>query len=133
MENISLICIYCGGVLSIFMGIFHTQFSRLFKWKREFEKVSDTNRKIIYTVNIALLLLFFGIAVVSLFYAKELSLCSGISFGINLMIAVFWLWRTVWQIFYFKMKKNNPLHFVLIGYFALLFLSYAFPVMLKVL
>jgi hypothetical protein len=134
MEILSLISIYCGGVLSLLMGIFHTQFFKLFKWKKELEKISETNKNIIYTIHIALLLLFFGIAVISLLYAKELSLCIGISFCINLMYAVFWLWRTIWQISYFKPDKNSkllPLHYILIVYFSLLFFTYVLPVILK--
>ena len=135
METVSLISIYCGGVLSLLMGIFHTKFSKLFKWKKEFEKVTETNKNIVYTLNIALLLLFFGIAILSILFAKELSLCEGISFGLTLMYAIFWLWRTIWQILYFKPDKNSkllPLHFGLIVYFALLFIAYILPVMLKI-
>ena len=86
MEILSLVSIYCGGVLSLLMGIFHTQFFKLFKWKKELEKITGTNKNIIYTIHIALLLLFFGFAVLSLLYAKELSLCTGISFGLNLNV-----------------------------------------------
>jgi hypothetical protein len=134
MENLSLISIYCGGVLSLLMGIFHTQYYKLFKWKKEFDKITETNKNILYTIHIALLLLFFGIAVVSLLNAKELSLCVGISFGINLMYAMFWLWRTIWQILYFKPDKNSkllPLHYILIAYFSLLLFTYLLPIILK--
>jgi hypothetical protein len=135
MEVISIISIYCGGVLSLLMGIFHTRFYKLFKWKTELEKVSEANKKIIYTIHLALLLFFFGFAAVSLFYAKELSLCVGISLGVNLMYALFWLWRTIWQVIYFKPDKNSrllPLHYILIVIFALLFAAYILPVVLRI-
>jgi len=134
MENLSLICIYSGGALSLFMGIFHTRFFRLFKWEDEFIKVSQINKKIFYTIHLALLLLFFGIAFISMFYAKELSLSNGLSSGFNLMYSLFWLWRTLWQIFYFKPDRNRQslsIHYILTLYFFLLFVSYFTPVMLR--
>lgn len=136
MENISLISIYCGAVLLLFMGIFHTQFYKLFGWKKDFEKISKVNKKILYTIHIALTLLFFGLSVFSFIYAKELSMSSGISFGLNLIFSLFWLWRTVWQIFYFKSHKKNKnhiLHYILIIYFALLFLAFLLPLVSNVL
>lgn len=136
METLSIISIYCGGVLSLGMSVFHTRFFKLFKWKKEFEKVTATNKTILYTVHIALLLLFFGITALTLFFAKELSMCAGLSFGLDLFIALFWLWRTVWQIFYFKPDKNSKmlfLHYVLTGYFALLSAAYFIPVILRML
>lgn len=135
MAALSLISIYCGGVLSLVMGIFHSQFYKLFKWKKELEKISETNMNIIYTIHLALLLIFFGFAVISILYAKELSICIGISFGINLMYAIFWLWRTIWQIIYFKPDKKSKLlylHYILIIYFVFLFITYILPVILKI-
>ena len=134
METLSLISIYCGGALTFLMGIFHTRFFKLFKWKKELGKITEANKNIFYTIHIALLLLFFEIAALSLFYAKEVSLGIGISFGINLLCAVFWLWRAIWQILYFKPDKNSkllPLHYILIVYFSLLCIAYALPDIIK--
>lgn len=124
---ISLISIYTGGILTILMALFHTLFQRLFRWEGEFRKLTATNRKIFFTIHLALLLLFFEAGIFTLVYARQLSLCTGISFGINLMLSVFWLWRTIWQIIYFKGKV---LHYVLIVYFFLLFAAYFMPVIL---
>jgi hypothetical protein len=125
---ISLISIYCGGVLTIFMAIFHTQFYKLFKWDAEYRNITAINKKIFFTIHIALLLFFFGFGFLTLFYAQELSRCVGISFGINLIISIFWLWRAIWQIIYFKGKI---MHYVLIAYFFLLFVTYLIPLTLK--
>ena len=132
METLSLISIYIGGILSLLMGIFHTQFSKIFNWKKELGNISEINKKILHTIHLALLLLFFGMAFISILYAKELSLCDGISFSINLIIATFWFWRTIWQIIYFKPNKNSKLltmHYVLTLIFFLLFFSYVFPIL----
>jgi hypothetical protein len=126
---ISLISIYAGGILTIFMAIFHTRFYRLFRWKEEYEKLSAVNRKIFYTIHIFLLLIFLVIGILSLIYTKELSKCLGISLGFNLFISLFWLTRTVWQIIYFKGKA---MHYMLIIYFFLLFVSYLIPVVIKI-
>jgi len=124
----SLISIYSGGVLTIFMAIFHTQFYKLFKWDTDYKNITAINKKIFYTIHLALLLLFFGLGFLTVFYAQELSLCVGISFGINLIISIFWLWRAIWQIIYFNGKI---MHYVLIGFFFLLFLTYLIPLVIK--
>jgi hypothetical protein len=134
MKTMSLISIYCGGALSLFMGIFHTRFYKLFKWEKEYERVTAANRRIFYTIHVALLLLFFGMAALSLLYARELSLGAGISFGVDLLCAAFWLWRAVWQALYFKPEKSSRLlilHHALTGCFFLLFIAYALPVVMQ--
>jgi hypothetical protein len=124
----SLISIYVGGILTILMAVFHTLFHRLFKWEAENRKLTVVNQKIFFTIHLALLLFFFGTGIFTLFYARELSRSAGICFGINLIISLFWLWRTIWQIIYFKGKA---MHYVLIVYFFLLFTTYFIPLILK--
>ena len=126
---ISLISIYAGGILTLLMAVFHTRFYTLFKWQEEFDKISSVNRRILYTIHIFLTLIFLLIGILSLSYAKELSQCIGIAFGFNLLIAIFWLARTIWQVFYFKGGKL--MHYALIIYFFLLFVSYILPVVVK--
>ena len=125
---ISLTSIYAGGILTLLMAIFHTQFFKIFKWKAEYRNVTELNKKIFYTIHLALLLMFFIIGILSLFYAQELSKCIGISFGLNLMISFFWFWRTIWQILYFKGKL---MHYVLIIIFSLLCMTYLIPIILQ--
>jgi len=124
----SLASIYIGGILTLLMAIFHTQFYKLFKWKAEYNLLAKNNKKIFHTIHLALLLLFFLFGFLSLIFAQELSECIGISFGLNLMISIFWLWRTVWQIYYFKGKI---IHYLLIFIFSLLFITYLIPIILK--
>lgn len=127
---VSLTSIYFGGVLTLLMAVFHTRFYKLFKWKPEFRNVTQLNRKVFYTIHLALTLLFFGFGFLTLIYAQELSKCVGISLGINLLISILWIWRTIWQVIYFKGKT---MHYVLIACFFLLFVSYLIPVMVKLL
>lgn len=123
----SLLSIYAGGILTLIMAIFHTLFVKLFKWKAEYNIISNINRKIFHTIHLALLLLFFLIGALTLIYARELSECKGIALGLNVIFVLFWIWRTVWQVYYFKGKT---MHYVLIFLFALLCISYLIPIIL---
>ncbi len=122
---ISTISIYAGGLLTLLMAIFHIRFPKIFKWGKDYGRITVANKKIFHTIHLALLLIFFIIGFLSVFYAHELSESKGISFGFNLMISIFWLWRTIWQIFYFKGKI---MHYVLIMVFSILFLAYLIPI-----
>lgn len=132
--SISLVSIYIGGSLSLLMAIFHTQFFKIFRWKIDFRKISETNKKIFYTIHVALFLLFFGVSYISFVYAVPLSNSIGLAFGINLIFSLLWLWRAIWQIIYFKPDKKSKfliMHFILIIIFFILFISYALPIVLK--
>jgi hypothetical protein len=125
----SLISEYSAGVLTIFMAIFHTRFYNLFAWEIDYKKLTELNQKILYTIHIALYLLFFGMGLLTIVYARELSGSTGIGFGINLVLMIFWLWRTIWQIVYFK---GRVLHYIMIFYFLLLFVTYLIPLIINI-
>jgi hypothetical protein len=129
-----IICIYIGGVLTILMAFFHTRFYKMFDWEADFEKLSPVNSRILYSIHIALLLLFFIIGIFSLIYAKELSQSIGLSAGLNCLLSVFWLWRFIWQFVYFKIEKGQKLPFISIllsVIFALLCISYFVPLVYR--
>jgi hypothetical protein len=136
--TIAQICIIIGGILSLFMAVLHSRFYKMFYWRREFRKVSLPNQRIIYTIHIALLFLFVVFALLSFVYSDELSQGEGLALGITGLYALFWLWRTIWQIAYFRppkgsdVKKMPFIHYFLIIIFALLFLAYGIPVALRI-
>ncbi len=135
MEKISLISIYCGGGLSLLMVIFHSQFFKIFHWKKEFKKLTEINQRILYSVHLALLLLFAVFSYISFVYVQELSIACGLSFGILISYSLFWLWRAIWQALYFKPEKKSKLlrlHYLLIVVFFLLCVSYALPIIVKI-
>jgi hypothetical protein len=135
--SIAQICIVIGGLLSLFMAVFHSRFYKMFYWWREFKKISLPNQRILYTIHIALLLLFLVFAVLSFVYVDELSQPQGLALGITGLYALFWLWRTIWQIAYFRppkgsdVKKMPLIHYFLTVIFALLFIAYGIPVALR--
>ena len=106
---VPLISVYIGGVLSLLMAFFHTRFYKMFSWKTEFEKLSLANSRILYTIHIALLLIFVVIGLISIIYARELSQSAGLSSGANCLLSVFWLWRFIWQLVYFRVEKGQKL------------------------
>ncbi len=129
------IAIVSGGSLTILIAVFHTRFYSIFEWERDFEVVSNRNSKIYYTIHLGLLFLFAGIGSISILYSKILSQCTGISFGLVFLLSLFWLWRTLWQIYYFqlkdKRKKMPAIHYALTVIFGLTFLSYTIPLVSK--
>jgi asparagine N-glycosylation enzyme membrane subunit Stt3 len=81
---------------------FHARFYVLFGWRREFEEISPLNARVFYTIHLALLLLFLGFAVLSLVFWRELARGEGLAAGVTVTYALFWFWRTMWQLVYFR-------------------------------
>ena len=132
-ETILTIGIYIGGALSLVMVVFHIGFPRIFNWGEDFTKLGLLNRRIVFTIHIALLLLFLYFATLSLTYPKWLARAEGPAGLVTLGYALFWLWRTIWQLIYFKqprqrrIRRSSMLHYLLILVFAILFVVYFTP------
>lgn len=123
----ALISIYIAGLLTLLMAVVHTRYYKFFRWKAEFRKVSELNQKVFYTIHLALLLLFFVLGILTLAYADFLSKCNGMALGFNLLVALLWLWRAVWQVFYFKSKEF--IHYLFMIHFFLTGVAYLIPVL----
>ena len=89
------------------------------------------NSHIFMTIHIGLILALFFIATISLIFAPELGRSAGLSMAFNTGLALLWLWRTVWQLWYFRGGPQNARIYVLTAGFILLTASYAIPVLLK--
>jgi len=122
--------ILTGGILSIVMGIFHITFPRFFKWEEEFNKMSKGNRLVFYTIHLALILFLMGFGLISIIFVTELALKEGVSLGFLLMASLFWLWRTIWQITYFRKLRKLALHYFLSIYFLTLTFLYTISLFL---
>lgn len=125
--------ILSGGLLTILVAVFHTRFYSIFGWIRELEKISESTRRILYTIHLALLLLFLGIGLFTILFSEFLSSGSIMALTFNGILFLFWAWRTFWQLFYFKPPKNRRLikmrrlHYLMVYVFFLLSLSYFIP------
>jgi len=126
--------VIAGGILTLGMALFHVTFPKLFDWKSDYAKIGAVRSRIPYTIHVALLLLFVGVGLLSLVYVNELSAPTGVGSGLMVVLALFWLWRTVWQVTYLRLPPGVKQsawvvrHYVLTVVFALLALAYAYPV-----
>lgn len=133
---ISLVSICAGGILTLLIALFHTRFYRMFNWRDALRKVNARDSRVLYTIHLALLLLFFALGGLSLVYACELSRSAGLAFGLNVGLSLFWMWRTIWQLTYFKSakgKKPPAISIILTIIFFLLAIAYAIPPLLVIL
>jgi hypothetical protein len=122
-----------GGALTAAMAAFHARFHALFGWREDLAKLHLRNRRILWSVHVALVLLFAALAALSFEYSAELARAEGLAMGVDVALALFWLWRTIWQMAYFEYPKeyhaHTPvIHWVLCAVFAALAASYALPV-----
>ena len=131
------IAIKIGGILSVLLGIGHCLFYRGFGWKKDFKQTRLLTAKVLYTIHVFLIPMFLFFGYVSLFHTKELAGGSQLGFSMTVFYSVFWFFRAIWQIFYFKpsqtesVKKLLPLHYFLIVYFILLWAAYTAPVLFR--
>jgi hypothetical protein len=131
MEALS---IKIGGTLSILLGIGHCYFYRVFGWEKELQKISILNTKVLYTIHIFLIPLFFLYGYLSLVYSSELAGGSSLGITLTTFYAFFWLLRTSWQLIYFKPSNNDKsknltfLHVFITTYFSALCATYAIPI-----
>jgi hypothetical protein len=122
-----------AGVISLAIGIGHTAFHRIFGWQREFQKISALNVKVFTTIHIATTVFLLGIGALTFRYAALLSQATEVASVVCLSLFIFWLWRLIWQLLYFKPSKIEhdlgllTLHYVLVLLFAALAVGYVLP------
>jgi len=127
---VSIAGMYTGGVLTLLMAFFHCRFYALFRWKDVFSGISQLNARVLYTIHLALLLLFFALGVITLLSVEELGRAEGVSLSLTVSLSLFWLWRFIWQLVHFRRGKGrrvSPLGLILTFAFFLLFVSYGLP------
>jgi hypothetical protein len=136
--SIPEISIVIGGALSSLLVIFHCLFYRVFGWDDEFKGISKASRKILYTIHLALLLFLLISALLSLLFFRELAMARGLAAAIITLLALFWLWRGLWQIIYFRPGNEDVggklavIHYLLIAIFIALFACYAVPLIMAI-
>lgn len=122
-----------AGAISIVIGIGHTAFHRIFGWQHDFQKISAFNVKVFTTIHIATTLFLLGLGALTFRYATLLSQTSEVASITCLSLFIFWSWRLIWQVLYFKPSKFEHdrrllvLHYVLVLLFAALAIGYGVP------
>ena len=127
MEKAGIFFIYCAGVYSLSLAVFHILFWRIpmFNWKEELDKLSPINKGVMQVLNLCLIVLFVLIGFISLTHTSELLYTS---LGRTLLagLSMFWLIRFICQ---FVFWKNNRLIYHII--FASGFILFLLPLLLK--
>jgi len=132
------IFIITGGILHLLMGFFHTRFYSLFGWKNVFVKMERSQQRILYTIHLALLLLFFIMGLLSIACSGPLSMPTHTSRLVLTGLTLFWMWRAVWQIIYFRVPGSKrfhhlrKMHYTLTCFFFMLGISYLVPLVIPV-
>jgi hypothetical protein len=105
--------IKAGGYYTIGLIVFHLLFWRIFHWEQELKQVSFLNRAIMQVLNISLIFAFILFSYISLAHTSEL-LTSSLGQSLLVLMALFWLARTIQQIVYFKLQHWASWAFLLL-------------------
>lgn len=116
--------VYLCGLHSLGFAIFHGYFWKIFEWKKELKKISIPNRAILQILNLRLMYVFFGVAVLCFFFTDELIETElGAAFLIGM--SLFWVGRTIEQVIFLP-YHNLTVH-VLTAAFVLGAVLFALP------
>jgi hypothetical protein len=113
-----------GGIYNIGLILFHLSFWRIFNWNEELGRVSFLNRAVMQVLNISLMFAFVIFAYISLVHTSEL-LQSALGNSLLVLMALFWLARSVQQVMFFKLQHWLSWLFLLLFFSG--FLLYAIP------
>ena len=106
--------IKAGGLYNIILVILHLLFWRIFNWQQDLRSVSSLNRSIMPVVNLSLTFVFIIFAYISLVHSAEL-LSTPLGNSLLILIALFWLARSLLQVIFFKL--DHWLSFAFLCYF----------------
>jgi hypothetical protein len=120
MKAIVFVC----GIYSIAFAIFHILFWKLFKWKKDLDRLNFNNKAIVQILNIRLIYIFIFTAVVCFVYPDEL-LKSNLGHFFLGGMSLFWAGRTVEQLILFN--NNSWVHYLLLFLFILGTLIFGLP------
>jgi hypothetical protein len=127
-----------AGVSSILLGVLHIPrvWGIVFTtWHAEINSLGMLNRKLVNTVFVALCLVLVAFGTLTLFLVGSDSPFDRFQVWFLALCLLFWVWRLIWQIAYFPIRKLKPgsllqsLHIALIVIFAINTFAYAAPVL----
>lgn len=124
-----------GGFLSTAVGVGHCFFDRIFRWEEDFKNTRLLTARVLYTIHLFLIPLFFLFAYLSFVHTQELAGATPLGTTLTAFYALFWFVRGLWQVIYFRPSRIRgfgrllPLHYFLIFLFVLLCAAYSFPLL----
>ena len=127
MDIKHFILLLCG-FHALALGVFHTQFWRIFNWKKELAKLSAPNRAIMQIFNTRIIYLALFVAFVCFFYPDDLlqTRLGRVFLG---GFSLFWFGRFLEQ-FIFLRKINHWMVHTLTAVFLLGAVLFALPIFL---
>jgi len=118
--------IKAGGIYCLLLVMFHLLFWKLFNWSKELPRLSPLNQAIMQVLNLSLTLVFVIFAYISLFHTEAL-LVSALGRALLGLMALFWLFRGIQQIVFFKLE--HWLSWVFLVFFLSGTVIYSIPLM----
>ncbi len=107
------ILVSIGGIYCFAFAIFHLLFWRIFNWADDLSSLSFLNRAIMQVVNLSLTFVFVIFGYVSLLHPKEM-LETHLGRNLLALIAIFWLFRAIQQVVFFKLSHWGSVVFLTI-------------------
>lgn len=133
MQPLAMSAVQVAGAGSLLIGLGHLGFPRFFGWGADLERISPLTARIFVTLHAATTVILIGLGVLSLRYAHELSTRPGLPSAVCLALSAFWLWRLIWQVWYFRPATlehttgHLVAHYTLVILFGVLTAGYAAP------
>jgi hypothetical protein len=133
MEPFPTFAVQAAGAASVLIGLGHIGFGRFFGWGPELRKLPTVTARVFMTFHLALILVLTGLGGLTLLYAQDLSTQPGLPRALCALLALIWLWRLLWQVWYFRPAgrryptRQLVLHAGLILMFLVLAVGYATP------
>lgn len=93
---------YVGGVYCVALILFHLLFPKIFAWGEQLPRLNTLNRAIMQVLNLSLTFVFGILAYLSFAHADEL-LHTQMGRVVLGALALFWLFRSVLQVVFFKL------------------------------
>ncbi len=124
MSNETIILI--GGFYNIALIIFHSLFWKIFKWKKDLQRITVVNGNILQILNLSLTFVFIIFAYLSILYTQEL-ISTDLGKLILRLIAFFYFFRALQQVYFFGIKNKISLSFVV--FFLVGSAIYIYPIL----
>lgn len=92
-----------GAAFHLGIAIFHMFFARVFGWSEGLSSLGFINRQLMPVMNHCLTFCFLAVAFLSVAFRSEL-LSSSLGHAVLGLIALFWVWRAMLQVLFFRLR-----------------------------